>query len=430
MNFKKLLDGEKQPLCFIESFDSVRYAELSERDLNKRRVQAEIELIYSLLLGRRIVVPEPHSFDSTGFLEIVTDALRVCPRKLDREWICYPFLLCPRQGYASYRRMISSFFESENFVLSALPGLNQDTSLRNRLAGMLENDSFTKIEREMASDGSFLHFFSQIQELDHYFSERYFENEGKLTARNLGSAMSDYVNNLANATNLPDQLMDQPEFRGLREGLLTLIDRGVDVTRRSNVRIEGRQYIDDDEIYSGVVEYVDSCYNAVIYKAVGAQTGILTTIESTTSTYVILAQNLSEESAELGERDQIRISITGDDLLLEKWIRSRESRWKEIWEIMQNDEWISSVRNFLGASEESKRLAYVAHTKNLQDLTQKSTHFSFEETEERGQEMRAICESEEIASFEHLFEPDEHLNDFDDESDDGYIDGSTPGTDL
>jgi hypothetical protein len=427
MSLKKLLNGEDQPLCFIESFDSVRYAKLAERDVNKRRVQAEIELIYSLLLGRRIVVPEAHSFDSTGFLEIVTDALRTRPRNSDKEWIRYPFILCLRQSYSSYLEMVSSSFSREAFILSALPELNQDISLRRKLAEiMLEEDSFTKIEREMrASNDSRLRFFSQIQELNRYFSE-----VEKRNARDLGSVLSDYINNLANATNFPDSLMDQPEFRGLREGLLTLIEREVNYTNRSTVRNEGRKYIDDDEIYAGVVEYVDSCYNAVIYKAVGAQTGILTTVESTTSAYVVLAQNLSEESAELGERDQIRISITGNDLLLEKWIRSRESRWEEIWEIMQNDEWISSIRNFLVAGEESQRLAYVAHTKNLQDLTQDSAYFSFRESEELSQEMQAICEGKEIATFEHLFETDEYLFEIDDESDDGYIDGSTPGTDL
>ena len=62
---------------FIESFDSVRFA--NQKENLRRQTHATAELLISLLFGEPMIIPEPYSFDSLGFLYVGSDVLTKRP---------------------------------------------------------------------------------------------------------------------------------------------------------------------------------------------------------------------------------------------------------------------------------------------------------------------------------------------------------------
>ncbi|NJL40553.1 MAG: hypothetical protein HC899_30275 [Leptolyngbyaceae cyanobacterium SM1_4_3] len=244
-----------------------------------------------------------------------------------------------------------------------------------------------------------------------------------------------YVRNLINLNNIPEILQREVGFRKLRDSLITLDQAGIKFYYRSTVRDRGRDYLDREE-YLGIVEYVDSCYNAALYQATGASTGILTTTETTQGIYVLLAQRLSEESANLGTKDRLQVRFNDHDgkafqQHLETWHGKRRDRWHSIWEIMLNDSWIQSTNELIQAPDETKRDAYKAHIKELRRLTHEyASDVSLDETKEFSQSLHAIADSENVVTFELSFEESEEGNNFEESSNNTHVDGSTPGIDL
>lgn len=436
----------EQKYCFVESFDSIRYtrlsdgnryAELPDIDKKTKETQAEIELIYALLLGQKIVVPEAHSFDSVGFLEIVTKALDARPPEgLERDWIREPFVLSKRASYPSYLSMVSQRLEQPTFILSALSEINDNTSIRRELSNSISQGNFNHLPQLLQNELSQKDYDSCVTKIDNIRKMNdYFSGLESKEALNLGNRLEQYVRNLIDLNNIPQILQNEPGFRELRGGLITLDQVGIKFYDRSTVRAHGRDYLDPEK-YLGIVEYVDSCYNAVIYQATGANTGILTTTETTQGIYVLLAQRLSEESAELDSNDRIREWVNDSDSVafkrsLEVWYGKREDRWQSIWEIMLNDAWIQSTNELMQAANETKRDAYKSHLKELQRLTREyASDISVGETEEYSQSLHAVADDKKVVTFELSFEEPEEGSSFDESLNSTYVDGSTPGSDL
>lgn len=436
----------KQKHCFVESFDSIRYTklsdgnryeELSDIDKKTKETQAEIELIYALLLGQKIVVPETHSFDSVGFLEIVTKALDARPKKgLERDWIREPFVLSKRASYPSYLSMVSQRLEQPTFILSALSEINDNISIRQELSNFISQGNFNSLPQLLQNELSQQDYDSCVQKIDNIRKiNDYFSGLESKEALNLGNRLEQYVRNLINLNNIPQVLQEESGFKNLQDSLITLEQAGIKFYDRSTVRSEGRKYLGLEE-YLGIVEYVDSCYNAVIYQAIGANIGILTTTETTQGIYVLLAQRLSEESAELDSNDRIREWVNDRDSVafqrsLEVWYGKRGDRWQSIWEIMLNDVWIQSANELMQAANETKRDAYKSHLKELQRLTHDyASDISVDETEEYSQSLHAVADDENVMTFELFFEEPEQGSSFDKSLNSTYVDGSTPGSDL
>lgn len=433
----------KQAYCFVESFDSVRYTRLSNQstyealvgaERKTKEAQAEIELIYALLLGQKIVVPEAHSFDSVGFLSVVTKALEARPTKgLSKDWIREPFVLSKRAAYTSYLDMVSQRLSQPSFILSALSEINANTALRSALSAQISTGDFSRGFQLLQGEVSGEVQASCEQKLDNIRRiNNYFADVPSKEALNLGRELEKYVRNLITLNNIPAFLQQESGFQQLRDSLTAIEQAGIKFYDRSTVRDRGKQYLDTEE-YLGIVEYVDSCYNAVIYKATGADTGILTTTEQ--GRYVDLAQVLSEESASLGPRDRIEVRFNdGDDTaykqLLESWHGKRNDRWQSVWEIMLNDSWIKSVNELMQAPEDLKRDAYKAHMRELQKLTSEySSDITVDETAEFSQSLHAIADREDVVVFEQSFE-DLAAEDTESSTNITSVNGSTPGMDL
>jgi hypothetical protein len=437
----------KQRYCFVESLDSVRYTKfsddlqhnnLSDVDEKTKEAQAEIELIYALLLGHKIIVPESHSFDSVGFLKIITKALvarqHLSPGALEKDWIREPFILSKRGTSPSYLDMVSQRIENPQFILSALSEINSNITLRQKLAELILQANSILILQLLQDElpkndvDNCKKKVDSIIEMNSYFSAT--QNR---EAKHLGDALEQYVRNLINRNNIPELLQREEGFNQLRNGLMTLEKAGIKFYDRSAVRHRGRDHLGKEE-YLGVIEYVDSCYNAVIYQATEANIGILTTTETTRGRYVLLAQRLSEESASLGSKDRVQVRFNDKDAqsfknLLSTWHGSRGERWKSVWEIMIDDRWIKSVNEFMQAPNETKRDAYRTHIKELKRLTDEySPDISIGETEEFKQSLYAVSGGEKVVTFEQAFEPSDKENEFD--GVETYIDGSIPGIDL
>lgn len=440
----------KQTYCFIESFDSVRYAKLSDEkgdewelldtERKKREIQAEVELIYALLLGQKIIVPEAHSFDSVGFLEVITEALDARPKEsLEKDWIREPFILSIRASYPTYLSMVSKHLKEPKFILSALSEINNNIAIRQELAKYILRGDFDNTIQLFKSELSRGNWdccerkIDKIRKLNDYFSLLPVRK-----SNNLGERLEQYVSNLISSNNIPEALQQEPGFSKLQDGLVKLKKAGIQFFDRSTVRTRGREYLDMEE-YLGIVEYIDGCYNAVIYQAIQADNGILTTTETTKGRYVSLAQLLSEESANLGPRDRIQEIFINRDAeefkgQLETWHKKREDRWKSIWSIMLNDRWINSVNQLIKAiseTPETKRDAYKAHIKELQLLTRDYTSdVSINEIQD-GSQLNAVTDHrEEIMTLKRFLEESKEGSSFNELKNGADVEGSTPGSDL
>jgi hypothetical protein len=445
----KNLELFEQKYCFVESFDSVRYTklldekryeELPDTDKKTKELQAEVELIYAILLGHKIVVPEAHSFDSVGFLEIITEALDARPKekeKSEKSWISKPFILSKRADYPNYLSMVSKRLGQESFILSALSEINNNIDLRKYISNCILQGNFQDISQRIQKEIPQQSWdyceekINKIRKMNDYFSEP----NKSIEAINLFGRLEEYVNNIISLNNIPEVLQKEEGFSKLRDGVIKLKEAEIKFADRSTVRNRGKEYLDIEE-YLGVVEYVDSCYNAVIYQATGANNGILTTTETTRGRYVLLAQRLSEESANLGTKDRIEEAFNNSDAEafkrhLETWSGKREDRWQSIWEIMLSDRWVDSVNNLIQANDGTKRNAYKAHIKELRQLAREYiSDIAVEETEEFSQSVHAVADRENLLTLKLSIEESEQANKLDELKDITDIDGSTPGSDY
>lgn len=446
-----------QKSCFIESFDSVRYTQLSgdqthtevsTSDKEEREAQSEIELMYSLMLGQKIVIPEAHSFDSAGFLSIVSVALKArdeilkfIPYGLEKAWIQEPFVLVKRAMFQSYLDLVSQRIKQPTFILSAMPDLNNKVSLREEVSNLMREKNFDKISNLLSQElthDSHQHCakkMDQIRQINDYFSSRYVSSQ---EAMNLPEELERYVYNLIDVKHIPESLQQKEGFNRIRNGLFTLKEKKINFLNRSEVRNRGRDHLNIDD-YLGVLEYVDSCYNAVLYKAIGADTGIMTTAATTKGRYVLLAQRLSEESASLGSRDRVTIKYNNqrEEVFKKKlrdWCQSRQERWQGLWKILLDPNWLNSVRNLIYAPDETVRDAHRSHIKELNNLVLRhsSVNLSVDEPKALTPSVEVVVNNDTIMSFEHHLEQErKNLEQGRGEVENSgkSVDGSTPGMD-
>ena len=129
----------------------------------------KIELMLSLLLGERMIVPEPYSFDSLGFLDIAARGLDQRPTLRKDCPVWDPFLLALRRylpGHDSYRGIMGNLLRKPNFILSAWPEITDDIESRNQFAQCIEKGNYSEVKKHFDPEK-----IERMERLDGYFSK-------------------------------------------------------------------------------------------------------------------------------------------------------------------------------------------------------------------------------------------------------------------
>ncbi len=177
------------PTRFIESFDSARFA--PGEDSAERRIQAQLELMLSMLFGEPMLVPEPQSCDSKAFLEIADEVLDKLPRNTKNSPVRTPFLLSLRRehGYTSYGGMVSCRLAQPDFILSGWPEISEKPRERSALAKSIKTKRFD------AARKSFPYLDERIGHVEQL--DAYFRSVPHRWAGTSSVTLSEYVHRLA-----------------------------------------------------------------------------------------------------------------------------------------------------------------------------------------------------------------------------------------
>ena len=267
----------QKKLRFIESFDSVRYSsEVKDQDLNLRKVQAEVDLMYSLLVrGEPVVLPEAYSFDSAGFIDIATDVLKSRPKKqpvnIENHPVWNPFILALRGNHPSYKDMVADLFGKQGFILSAYPEAQNRPNFRKRFAECIAGENFAGAEnlRYIYKLPSIEPRINQLEQLNSYFREGLI-----ISALNKPNLLTQYVGNIMYFNQLNTDESEWSAIEKIQQGFKKFRNAGIKFDSRSKVHnLNPLDYDIEEEVYQGILEYVDSQYNRTISECVQASSG-------------------------------------------------------------------------------------------------------------------------------------------------------------
>jgi hypothetical protein len=353
-------------LRFIEAFDSVRYTPLNKDP--ERRIHAEVELMLSLLLGEPIIMSEPYSFDSLSFLEIAYDV--ICARdaiayevKPEIKLACpvwQPFKLALTELHSKYQEMIVDRLKSENFILSSLPDITEDRKVRFELAQHIEKGHYDEASKWIKSYNQYGEGnIDRLKKLNEYFSGTDYSKAG-VNAELLLNA----IKWIANAKPKDIGLKLVPSAINLKNSIIELEKSGIELTNRGDIRKKGLAILGDEKAFNEVIEYIDGCYNRVIYRLVAASSGMFSTTGFGEDQGIQFAEELSQKAIGDDEYNDTSFGIIRDKSIKDEdlqkilntsiFAESEKSipHWKEIWKgILTNDDWIQSVNKLLSLAD-------------------------------------------------------------------------------
>jgi len=272
-------------LRYLESLDSVRF--LHGENIDGGMKHAEIELMLSILFGEPIVIPEPYSCVSLGFLDIAPEILNTIGGhkfKTSRSPVSKPFKLALRSdipGHSSYREMISTFLKDKDFYLP-WPEINRDMKTRKRLAKCIIEKKYDEATQYFDSEEDKKRI-TNLDNLDSYFSD----NNNLCNAKTL-ETLDSYANWI---TKISDKDIDNLEIdynKDYIKDLVKEIEKLGIYERRSIYRtiIEEREGILNPDITKGILVCIDSCYNNIVAKSVQAGSRVITTKEYANNPYI------------------------------------------------------------------------------------------------------------------------------------------------
>lgn len=327
---------------FIESFDPVRFP---DNAVDQNNVHAKLDLlIQSILFGEQMIVPEPYSFDSVGFLRIATDLLRARPEPTPRRmqspaW--NPFLLVLReQSGGSYRSMIATQLRNPGFILSGWPTVSDKEKERAKIAAAVENGDWSEAARPL--HGDFVEQLARVADLDAYFSTLRLPTAGPPAV-----PLPQYVEWLEKADVSGQEDEIGHDVRRLQNSAGVLREAGVDLNNRSDVRIKGRDLLAEDD-FKGIVEFIDSSYSEVVHSSTRGTSLILSTpLVHPSERQVFSAQELSTRAHHqrlraLGRPSQPRgqrVALKVDDGIGYQDFLSPAA----LWDIVTDEAWIRSA---------------------------------------------------------------------------------------
>lgn len=336
---------------FIESFDTVRNGEEDEN----RKKHAEIELMLSLLFGEPMVVSEPQSFDSLGFLKIATEVIDCRPKYIKRSHIYNPFVLALRPGHNSYRDMIYSLLRKENFIPSGWSKIT-DIDERQTLASLIKDGKF---DEAICSFNDYSDSLEQLERLDKYFCKA-----SPIYTKEPYIPLTDYTGYLAklDIAELPPYLESYKEsISDLKDAVELLGKKNIDLTNRSVIRLHGKDYF-DEKIFKGILEYVDSCYNRVVASSVTGSvkegTSIFSTDGDGENEYVLAAKDLTHSAMDaFSNNKSLSTNYSLCILPYEKIETKFKLDWTEIWDVLTDKTFFESVNNLHKALNSDYRTA-------------------------------------------------------------------------
>lgn len=332
---------------FIESYDSVRFVNLHDRE--ERLIHAEIETMLALLFGERIILPEAQCFDSLGFLSVAAKVLDARPKGARADSpIVLPFqwALRPGRGYETFNDMAASYFEEPNgpFILSGWPEITSDSRARKDIAECFRSNDFKQAAR--------IHDVVRDRlELLEYVSGN-FQDFSPSRAKRPKYDLIDYVHRLK--TTSPDRFPER--WNQIPSIVQRLEEKGVSFTNRSAIRDSRLSSELDQNDLGFILEFVDSAYNHMIANSIAATGAVFSTRGDGDDIDNIRGKVMSEEiSTQLGgsfaARGPMRLAMTTklEEMNHLKEIVSSPEIWRRVWEIATSDKWITSISKLRAA---------------------------------------------------------------------------------
>lgn len=355
---------------YLESIDSVRFSGSSQDD--PKLVYPTMEIILSVLNGKRIYVPEPYSFDSCAFLAIADKALfaRQENAKIRNEYNPYwnPFRLTLRQniaGHTDYLNMAREYFSRSNdkVVLSAWkdhPDVDERVGLLDKLKTKAGYQSL-----EAAND-------YRLRGL--YQLKNYFEETGCEFCEKRSRNLSDFYG-----------IVKQPEFLRQFSGESTYVDsflktlntlesHEIVLTNRSQVRIQGKDWVDEKELQL-YIEFIDTCYNMILSDFSACNQPSFCTNTSVEDGHPMAGESLAYQVNELvnpamqGVSRPSSMSIEkGDHYQQLARSLNSEKMWETVWDILSGEDWLNK-RYELNDMEARNLQETDAYLKKSEDFT-------------------------------------------------------------
>lgn len=334
---------------FIESFDPVRFPD-SKADLNNVHARLDL-LIQSILFGEQMIVPEPYSFDSVGFLRIASDLLRARPepnamRVKSPAW--NPFLLVLReQSGGSYRSMIATQLRNPRFILSGWSSVSKVEKDRESIAASVASGDWSEAAQPL--HGEYVEQLDRVADLDAYFSTLQLPTAGPPEI-----PLPDYLDWLEAADFSGQQDEITEDVRRLQESVRVLKAAGVDLNNRSEVRIRGRHLLPEAD-YDGIVEFIDSSYSEVVHSSTRGTSVILSTpLVHPSERQVFSGQELSTRAHHQNLRNLGKVGTSRSQrvaLKVEDGIEYQEFLSPSaLWDIVTDEEWVRSAQRLREAA--------------------------------------------------------------------------------
>lgn len=349
---------------FIESLDSVRFGG-KPQDYDQRVLHAKIEVMLSLLVGQPLVIPEPYSFDSLGFLDIADEVLAVWKNyrreeNIRNSRVSHPFIVALRDDHPDYRRMLAYNLgrDPTKFILSGLSEITNEKDIRKsigKLIGEGETGDFNAAKKLLDQDCR--HRMEQLEDLNNYFSR-----DGAFTnAQAPTIPMSEYFGLIMGRRGFRDEL--QQDAQSLQVSIQTLMNAGIPLDNRTEVRVHGRKYLDEAP-YQQILEFTDSSYNRVIADAGRAAERFHTTGGVGSSLSVVSGEVLCKFAHD--ELSTI-VPVWGDislivaptyDLKQKMETVNWQNVWEQVFKLMAGKDWIIIVKKLndaITSSADDKR---------------------------------------------------------------------------
>lgn len=379
---------------FIESFDSIRFAEPNAAERHNRIVQAEAELFTSLLYGDRMVVSEAMSFDSGGFLEIAERVLLARERfeqdrrrRLDACSVRNPFELAWRRGegwgsdrtYRSYREMVAHHIAlpPERFQLSAWPEITGSVRARETLARHLHDGTAGTIQN---LGQAFLRDVAEAYQGDYAEATRaigarigqvrrlhsYFQQSAPAIAKTPPLSIEKFATALAAYCRRPGSAdrwgADAPLVDSVPRHVHTLLTAEDDTGKsplfdartwfhtQDFAQVASRYKL-DPRVLELIAEFVDGAYNRVVSKSIGAGAGTYSTKGSPADPAIRVAEELTAAVSEVLEPPpprrwvhDVRIHAPGGrDTGAYDGVITRKALWAGFWDIVWTPAWQESI---------------------------------------------------------------------------------------
>jgi hypothetical protein len=360
---------------YLESLDSVRY--VSSEDIVRSKKHAEIEIMLSLLFGECVVIPEPYSFDSLGFLKIAGEILPVNKRQyvISKSPVLKPFKLAIRRdipGHSSYREMIGTLLKRDDFSLSAWSEIDNNKGKREQLAEYVTNGKYREA-KQCVDNQEDEQKIETLNLLDDYFSDEKILCPVKSSEKRLNS----YVNWIAEIDcDYIDKIDTDSEIKECLENLVTetkKIQKEAEGTDKRSIykritecKVENGDL--DPNIARGILGFVDSCYNNIVAESVQATSRVITTKNHANNPYIqaveeVTLQTISNLNKTIQSWDKLALWINPDNNSLDMFPEPSKL-WNNVWDIVLDDDWIQSV--------EKLHKALIVNSDNAGDLAEEA----------------------------------------------------------